>query len=309
MIKDLKENTRIKEAFLVSNSTKGVSTAGLPYLNITLQDASGSMDAKKWDIQDDDVSTFAAGNIVEVTGDVLSYRNTLQIKVISGTPKSIDEVDVGRFVSSAPVGIDELWPRFQAYLDRLQHPDVKAITVALIDAHKENYVIYPAASKNHHEFASGLLFHVVSMLDLASDIALRYPTLDTDLLFAGIILHDIGKTVELSGPIIPKYTLAGRLLGHISIAQAWIAEVAEKLQITSEVPVLLQHLVLSHHGKPEFGSPQVPQIREAEIIHYIDNLDARMVMMEKALEAVTPGEFTTRVWSLEDRSFYKPSYK
>lgn len=309
MIKDLKENTRIKEAFLISNATKGVSTAGLPYLNITLQDASGTIEAKKWDVNDADYALFVTGNIVEVTGDVLSYRNMLQIKLISGLPKSMDEIDVSRFVSAAPVAPDVLWTRFGAYLDRLVHPDVRAITTALIEEHRDDFMIYPAASKNHHEFASGLLYHVVCMLDLADDISKRYPSLDTDLLFAGIILHDLGKTVELSGPIIPKYTVQGRLLGHISICQGWIQEIAKRLEITSEVPVLLQHLILSHHGKPEFGSPQVPQIREAEVIHYIDNLDARIFMMEKALEGVTPGEFTTRVWSLEDRSFYKPKYK
>lgn len=309
MIKDLKENTRIKELFIVGNATKGVTTAGLPYLNLTLQDSSGQIEAKKWEFVEDDTATYTVGNIVEVTADVLSYRNSLQLKVISGTAKSMEGMDVSRFVPSAPIAPSILFERLTSYIDRIDNRHVKAITESILSDHYEEFGVYPAASRNHHEFASGLLYHVVCMLDLASDIVNRYPTLDSDLLFAGVILHDIGKTVELSGPIIPKYTLEGRLLGHISIAQSWIQEKAKQLDITGEVVTLLQHMVLSHHGKPEFGSPQVPQLREAEILHYIDNIDARMFMMDKALENVNKGEFTPRVWSLEDRSFYKPNYK
>lgn len=309
MIKELKENTRIKELFLVGNATKGVTTAGLPYLNLTLQDSTGQIEAKKWEFLEEDSAIFAVGNIVEVVADVLSYRNALQLKVIGGTPKSMDEIDVSRFVATAPVSSELLWDRLATYLGAIKHADIHLITTSIISDHKEAFGVYPAASRNHHEFASGLLYHVVCMLDLASDLVKRYPSLDADLLYAGIILHDIGKTVELSGPIIPKYTLEGRLLGHISIAQAWIQETAKQLKIEGEVVTLLQHMVLSHHGKPEFGSPQVPQLKEAEILHYIDNIDARMFMMDKALENINKGEFTPRVWSLEDRSFYKPNYK
>ena len=167
-------------------------------------------------------------------------------------------------------------------------------------------MVYPAASKNHHEYMSGLLYHTVSMLKLAQAICDLYPSLNRDLLFGGVILHDVGKTSELSGPVATKYTTEGKLLGHISIIQAQIKIVANKYQINNDIPMLLQHLVLSHHGKYEFGSPVLPLIREAEILTYIDNIDARMNIMDKALEGVLQGEFTPRIFPLEDRALYNP---
>ena len=124
--------------------------------------------------------------------------------------------------------------------------------------------------------------------------------------FAGITLHDLGKTVELSGPVVPEYTIEGKLLGHISISQAMIKEMADKMNIEGEEVTLLQHIILSHHGKNEFGSPILPQIKEAEVIYLIDNMDARINMLDKALETVEPGGFSKRVFALENRAFYKP---
>ncbi|MGU4858432.1 HD domain-containing protein, partial [Escherichia coli] len=126
---------------------------------------------------------------------------------------------------------------------------------------------YPAAVKNHHEFVSGLAFHVVSMLDMAKAFSKLYPSLDTDLLYSGIILHDLGKVIELSGPVAASYTLEGKLLGHITIMVNEIGKAADELEIEGEEVTVLQHLVLSHHSKPEWGSPKAPLIREAEILH------------------------------------------
>ena len=130
------------------------------------------------------------------------------------------------------------------------------------------------------------------MLRIADALARLYPSLNRDLLFAGITLHDLGKTVELSGPVVPEYTIEGKLLGHISISQAMIKEMADKMNIEGEEVTLLQHIILSHHGKNEFGSPILPQIKEAEVIYLIDNMDARINMLDKALETVEPGGFS-----------------
>ena len=135
-----------------------------------------------------------------------------------------------------------------------------------------------------------------------------YPSLDTDLLYAGVILHDLGKVIELIRSNKNIYTVEGNLLGHISIMVNEIAKVAENLQIAGEEVMVLQHLVLSHHGKAEWGSPKPPIIKEAEILHYIDNLDAKMNMLDRALERVKPGEYTERVFALDNRSFYKPTF-
>ena len=146
------------------------------------------------------------------------------------------------------------------------------------------------------------------MLDLAKAIASLYPSLDNDLLYAGVILHDLGKVMELSGPISTVYTVEGNLLGHISIMVNEIGKAADELSISGEEVMILQHLVFSHHGKAEWGSPKPPLIKEAEILHYIDNIDAKMNMLDRALERVKPGEFSERVFALDNRSFYKPIF-
>ena len=178
---------------------------------------------------------------------------------------------------------------------------------SLYEEHYEQLIVYPAASRNHHEFVSGLAYHTLSMCQMAEAIASIHTGLNTDYLYSGIILHDLGKIVELSGPVVPEYTLAGKMLGHISISQAMIATKARDLGLEGEEVIILQHLILSHHGKLEYGSPMLPIIKEAEVIYLIDNLDARINMIEKALENVEPGHFSKRVFALENRSFYKPN--
>lgn len=306
MKQELIENARIVESFLVTNITKGVTNTGAPYLSIILQDVQGQIEARKWDATEDDLRLYSPGNLVEVTADVVKYRTVFQLKVVSAKLLNPNDIDIRLFVPSAPVSVAELEERLGTYLKEIHHPEMALLVTTLVKEDMERLRVYPAASKNHHEIASGLLFHIVSMLDLAKSLCQLYPTLDKDLLYSGIILHDLGKTEELSGPVIPKYTLKGRLIGHISIMQGRLTALAQQLAINSETPILLSHLILSHHGRPEYGSPQTPLLREAEVLHMIDNMDARIYMMNKALEPINEGEFTPRIGSLEDRMFYKP---
>ncbi len=190
----------------------------------------------------------------------------------------------------------------------MKNPNIQRITRHLMKKYLDRFLEYPAATKNHHEFVSGLGYHVVSMLDLAKAISELYPSLDRDLLYSGIILHDLGKVIELSGPISTTYTVEGNLLGHITIIVNEIAKAAEELSIQGEEVVVLQHIVLSHHGKLEWGSPKQPMIKEAEILHIIDNIDAKMNMLDRSLKRVKPGEFSERIFPLDNRSFYKPTF-
>jgi 3'-5' exoribonuclease len=144
------------------------------------------------------------------------------------------------------------------------------------------------------------------MLRTAEALCDIYPSLNRSLLYSGIILHDIGKVKELSGPIGTTYTTEGNLIGHIVIAVEEITKIAEELEIDGEEVLLLKHLILSHHGKLEYGSPKVPMLKEAEILHFIDNIDARMMMMDKHLEKTDEGTFTERIFPLENRNLYKP---
>ncbi|WP_143211951.1 HD domain-containing protein, partial [Listeria fleischmannii] len=147
-----------------------------------------------------------------------------------------------------------------------------------------------------------------SMLRLAKSISDLYPSVNRDLLYAGVILHDLGKVIELSGPVSTTYTLEGNLIGHISIVVEEVSKMAEELNIEGEEVVILKHILLAHHGKGEWGSPKPPLVREAEILHQIDLMDASMNMMEKALRHTKPGEFSERIFGLDNRSFYRPSF-
>ena len=309
LIKEFVENEKVKQCFLVNNVTKGITTKGSAYYNVVLQDSSGTIEGKKWEIVDGDEAVLKIGNIVEIEGDVLLYKGGNQLKIVNAKICEDKDIDVTMFVQSAPIAKSDMQKTLFEYIEKIEDVDVKLIVEEIIKNNYISFCNYPAASKNHHEYASGLLYHTIGMLKLAEAMCDLYPTLNKSLLYGGVILHDVGKTVELSGPIVPKYTTQGKLLGHISIIQAEIKKVSDKLAITSEIPVLLQHMVLSHHGEYEFGSPVLPMIKEAEILTYIDNIDARMNIMDKALAQVEEGEFTSRQFALEDRMFYKPFSK
>lgn len=294
---------------LVKNATKGIASNGKPFLTLIFQDKSGDIEAKLWDVSDGDEKNYSPQTIVKVTGDILNYRgrNQLRIRQIRSASPT-DSVKLADFLETAPLSTEEMMGKITQYIFEMKNPNIQRITRHLIKKHQKAFLEFPAATKNHHEFVSGLAYHVVSMLDLAKVIAGLYPSLDKDLLYAGVILHDLGKVIELSGPISTVYTIEGNLLGHITIMVNEIGKAADELSINGEEVLILQHLVLSHHGKAEWGSPKPPLIKEAEILHYIDNLDAKMNMLDRALDRVKPGEFTERVFALDNRSFYKPTF-
>ncbi|WP_453990631.1 3'-5' exoribonuclease YhaM [Bacillus nitroreducens] len=294
---------------LIKSSTKGIASNGKPFLTLILQDKSGEMEAKLWDASPEDEVNYAAQQIVRLAGEINSYRGRNQLKIRNIRPiTDLDGVTISDFLEVAPVPQDEMAAKITQYIFEMKNSNIQRITRHLLKKHQHAFYEYPAATKNHHEFVSGLAYHVVSMLDLAKSIARLYPTLDTDLLYAGIILHDLGKVTELSGPISTTYTIEGNLLGHISIMVNEIGQAAKELGIEGEEVTILQHIILSHHGKAEWGSPKPPLIKEAEILHYIDNLDAKMNMLDRALERVKPGEFSERIFALDNRSFYKPTF-
>jgi 3'-5' exoribonuclease len=294
---------------LIKSCTKGTASNGKPFLTLILQDQSGDIEAKLWDANEVDEKSYAAQNIVKVTGELQNYRGKSQLKIRqirSAIPN--DSVKLDDFLATAPISREEMTGTLTQYIFEMKNPNIQRITRHLIKKYQKEFLEYPAATKNHHEFVSGLAFHVVSMLNLAKSISALYPSLDRDLLYAGVILHDLGKVMELSGPISTVYTVEGNLLGHISIMVNEIGKAADELGISGEEIMILQHLVLSHHGKAEWGSPKPPLIKEAEILHYIDNIDAKMNMLDRALERVKPGEFSERIFALDNRSFYKPTF-
>ncbi|WYP27743.1 3'-5' exoribonuclease YhaM [Alkalihalobacillus sp. FSL W8-0930] len=309
-IRNYQVGEKVESYFLIKSSTKSIASNSKPFLTLILSDKTGDIETKLWGASPDDEAAYASKALIYVQGDLIDYRGRNQLKLSSIRPVSaLDNVKISDFVRSAPISSEEMHEEITQFIFEMKNPNIQRITRHLVKKYQQEFLESPAATRNHHEFVSGLAYHVVSMLRLAKNLSELYPSLDTDLLYAGVILHDLGKVRELSGPIDTSYTLEGKLLGHISIISNEIDAAARELKIEGEEVTVLQHLVLSHHGKGEWGSPKVPIIREAEVLHLIDNVDAKINMMDRALDRVMPGAFSERVMPLENRSFYKPSFQ
>ncbi len=299
---------QVEQFLLIKSSTKGVASNGKPFLSLVLQDKTGEIEAKLWDVSPEQEKIYTAPTIIKVLGDIQNYRGKLQLRIKRIRPaNSQDNVQIEDFLEKAPVSVEKMQEIVTEYIYAINNPKLQRITRYLLKKYEKQFFMYPAATTNHHEFVSGLAYHVVSMLRLAEKICELYPSLNKDLLYAGIILHDLGKVHELSGPVATSYTVEGTLLGHITMMVDEIGKAAQELGIDGEEITLLKHIVLSHHGKAEWGSPKPPLVMEAEVLHYIDNLDAKINMMERALENTKPGQFTERIFALDNRSLYKPT--
>ena len=305
-VETLKEGQKIDMNLLITNSVKGVSNAGSPYLSITFQDKTGSIDGKKWDANELDAVVAECGKVVRVVADVIEYRGVHQLKVLQISEVDQTQVDFVRFCIACPVPQETLLQKLHNYINGIKNEDCKTILNHILNKYYDRFIVYPAASKNHHCCLSGLLYHTISMADIAMMISSYYQTIDKDVLLTGVILHDVGKVMELSGPIATKYTIEGRLLGHISIMVGEIRIAAKEENISGEIPLLLEHMILSHHGNKDFGSPILPLTREAVVLHFVDDLDSKMNILDKAYDDVEEGEFTQRIIALDGRAFYKP---
>lgn len=304
-IKELVDGDHIVGQLLVTSANKGVTEKGLTYLNITFQDKTGTLEAKKWDASETDMRLLVPGAVVMVDGVVNLYKNQPQLKVM-GVGIVEDEIDMSNFARVSPIPLPELKAKLDNYLNSFKDKDVELVTRTVINHFYDKYVTYPGAVKVHHEFGSGILHHSLFMADVADAIAKIYTQVDRDILVAGALLHDIGKTIEYENPVAPVQTAEGKLCGHIAIGYAEFKRIVDELDIKSEVPMLLEHMILAHHGTLEFGSPVMPSTREALLLSEIDMLDSRQMILDKVYDTVKEGEFTPRLWMMDDTSFYKP---
>lgn len=306
-IANLKAGDSVETFYLIKRSQQGVTQQGKPYMTLYLQDRSGEIEAKLWTVSKEDMQVLKPEALIKVKGDVIDYRNKKQMKIaMYRLATEQDGLNAKDFVEKAPIDEDTLFESIMDYTLKIENGAMQRIVRKLLSKYKTEFLTYPAAMTNHHDFVSGLAYHVHYMLRTAEALCDIYPSLNRSLLYSGIILHDIGKVKELSGPIGTTYTTEGNLIGHIVIAVEEISMIAAELDIEGEEVMLLKHLVLSHHGKLEYGSPKVPMLKEAEILHFIDNIDARMMMMDKHLDNTDKGMFTERIFPLENRNLYKP---
>ena len=214
------------------------------------------------------------------------------------------------FVKAAPEEPEAMYDYILSVVENMADEDLKKVTKKLLVDNKERLMYYPAAQKNHHALLGGLLYHMKRMLMTGERICQVYTNLNKDLVASGVIIHDMEKLNEIeSGTdgIATGYSFEGQMLGHIIQGIKSIDRICLELEIPREKAIMLEHMILSHHYEPEFGSPKRPLFPEAEVLHYLDILDARMFDMHAALEATQLGEFSDRVWTLENRKLYKPT--
>lgn len=306
-VEKLNPGDSVENLFLIHRATQGVTAQGKDYMTLYLQDKSGDIEAKLWTVTKDDMKILKPEVIVWVKGDVINYRGRKQMKVNQfRIATAEDGVKTQDFVDGAPLSPNEIQDELSHFILEIENAHLQRITRHLLKKYQDKFFTYPAASSHHHNFAGGLSYHVLTMLKIAKSLCDIYPLLNKSLLYSAIILHDIGKVRELSGPVATTYTVEGNLLGHISIASDEVAEAAKELGIDSEEVMLLRHMILAHHGKMEFGSPKLPHLKEAEILFFIDNIDAKMNMFDKAFKKTEKGQFTERIFGMDNRQFYNP---
>jgi 3'-5' exoribonuclease len=307
-IADFKNGMTITGFFLVKNAAVKASSNGKSmYGDYTLADDTGEINAKIWDVVDADACP-RAGGVIKAQGLVNEWQGRLQLRIDRfREAESGDDFDLESLIPSAPEDPRSMLTQIQSYAKRIREEEVRVIVEYLLEENEDRLLIWPAALKNHHSVRAGLLYHTLTMLRMGESMAAIYP-LNTDLLFAGVILHDIAKVDELSAAmtgIATEYTVEGQLLGHITQGVLLVDRAGQALGADQNTITLLQHMLLAHHYEPEFGSPRRPMFPEAEALHYLDILDAHMFDMAKALDEVDEGGFTERLWTLHNRQLYK----
>ncbi len=305
-IRDFKKGERVSVPLLVSQFTKGVTQNGAPYLSISLQDNTGEIEAKLWDVKEEQEAVVKVGMIINVDADVLLYRQNLQLRIQQVSSLDQDSFDLAEFVQSSAYDVEFLKKEMNKFTNMIEDQVLQDLVKACFDFYGDKFYQYPAATRNHHDFVGGLASHVYGMANLAVSICELYPIYNRDLLLAGVLIHDMGKIDEYTAPILSEYTALGKLVGHISIMHANLVQVARELAYEDkEQTLLLRHLLLSHHGELEYGSPVVPMLKEAEMLNFIDNMDARTNMFEKFYDDQEEGTFSPRMFALNNRNFYK----
>lgn len=279
MVADLagRENQNITAYFAASVKQVRTTKDGSHYLALTLTDKTGSIEARMWDT--DSADEFETGDVVKILGEVSRYNEKLQIKVKKLRKAGAGEFALGDFVPQSDRDIDAMWSELETWVASFTDRHLKSLLEAFLSDKEIAAALReaPAAKGLHHAWIGGLLEHVLSLMGLCDLTAGHYPTVNRDLLLTGVVLHDIGKLHELAWGTSFEYTLEGQLLGHITIG---LGMIEKKIAAIPDFPaskrLLVEHLVLSHHGKYEFGSPKLPMTPEAIVLHYLDDLDAKM---------------------------------
>jgi len=302
---NLEPDQNITSFFLVIEKELRSTREGKPYLRLELGDRTGSVEARMWNHFEEAAGAIARDDFVKVQARVEVYRNQKQLAVDRLRKADAEEIEPADFYAHTEANVDELWARLRELGASVTDPWLRQLLDSVLDDEAIAPLLRraPAAKSMHHAFLGGLLEHVVSLCELCCVVAGRYPEANRDLLLTGAMLHDIGKIYELSYERSLGYTVEGQLLGHIVIASEIVGRKTKEIPgFPAELAVLVRHMILSHHGHYEFGSPKLPMFREAVMLHYLDDLDSKMGAM-RGIFASENGDpnWTDRSAALERR--------
>jgi 3'-5' exoribonuclease len=299
-VRDLADGQAVVSLFLVHEKEIRTSPrTGKSWLHLSVGDRTGTISAKMWDNFEALTATFECDDVVHIRGRVKTYNGEKELTIEQIVPAAERDYEVGDFVPHTRHDVEKLYADLRAAVASVRNPSLQRLLSSVVDDPQiaPKLKRAPAAMTMHHAFIGGLLEHVVSLLGLANALCAHYPELDRDLLITGVVLHDVGKTEELRYGRRIDYTTEGRLLGHITIGSALVRKKIEAIpDFPKPLAVLVEHLILSHHGSLEFASPVVPQTREALALHFLDDIDSKMAAARATIEAAetSPGVWTDR---------------
>lgn len=310
-INEFVKGDRIDNFFLIKNVDVKITNNSTTnkYLDFTFIDSTGEINAKLWECNNELEKEMQNNILVKVRGTVNEYRGKLQLKIERIRQATEDDgVNIDDFIMCAPYKAEGMFETVLDYIDKIENKDIKYITEDIVGGVSDKLMHYPAAKSNHHSIKGGLLYHITTMLRAAEKMMEIYTFLNKDLLYAGVILHDIAKIKEMESSelgIVSRYSIEGQLLGHITQGISLIEDAGTRTGADKEVIMILQHMILAHHYEAEYGSPKKPMIPEAEMLHHLDVIDARMYDMKKAIKDIEPGQFSEKIFSLDGISVYK----
>lgn len=308
---DIENGQNISGCFLLKQASMRSTTSGKPYLSGQLADKTAAVELKVWDYTGP-IGEADQGKVIYMQGRVSEFRGSLQItadRLRLAGPE--DPYRLSDLVPCAPIDVNRTLAELEQMLSAMEDKDYQAVCREMLTRHREQFVTIPAAKSVHHSFLHGLLMHTVYMMKTALFLSKLYGEfLNRDLLLAGAFLHDFAKMQEFTlspAGLVSDYSVSGQLLGHLVMGAEETAQVCRALGTPEEKSMLLQHLILSHHGEPEFGAAVLPACAESELLSYIDMMDSRMEIYRETLEKTEPGTFSDRIFALDNRRIYRHS--
>ena len=298
---------------IVKRCDKKTSSKCSLYLDMKLADRDGEILAKLWDYQPLIHGEFELESLVKVRGEISVFAGADQLKINKIRPvDSSDNVDISDFVPTADYSGEYMYNQITDKVNAFEDEDLKKLVLHIYEKKKDELMFWPAAYRLHHAVRGGLLMHTLSIVKLCEGLCNVYPFVNKDLLIAGAVLHDIAKTTEYDVAetgIASGYTIEGNLIGHLVKGAMLVDEAAKELDIPREKAMLVEHMLISHHGEPEFGAAVRPMFIEAELLSELDLMDARVYQMSHAIENLEKDTFSGKLWALDDRKIFNFSEK